>query len=468
LGERSFERILAQLSQTRTQIKRPAEKGADTNFGIPTVIGILGVLQLVKIGALAQEPQYAAVIEESKGDVFLIPTYGGGKERLDPDGSIGRVLYVGETVHLSSNASLRVRLFNHREEVVQQNGPSEYVIPENTTRVLVERLQGEVALIKSDKDPEKTSLQEAALRDLTLHGGERLQLSANAGVQLRVFFDNEEVMEKKGPDDYAVPQTSAKTDPSKVIEAVQKICGIAGRTAYGDSRTSYWRGHGSGAHGHHASAHKGSGSIGFRGGGFGPLVGGLIFDLLPNSEPLADIYSPANDSAVWPDDLKLEWCSRQKEGSIDISITDEASKRLWHENLPAQAGYQSLDSNPARLVLRSRQGKGLDLKLIYREQSTERVATVGFTVLLSGQKKALDADLAVFDAEPSPLLKHVYRAHVFAKYHLFNQVVTEYQEAFTIAPLDPTLLDAAISATHRTGDFQEERRLRDLADQKKN
>ena len=53
----------------------------------------------------------------------------------------------------------------------------------------------------------------------------------------------------------------------------------------------------------------------------------------------------------------------------------------------------------------------------------------------------------------------MFSARIFAKYEIFNQAAEEYEEALKLAPNSLSVLDATISAHHRTGNFPREEEL---------
>jgi hypothetical protein len=62
------------------------------------------------------------------------------------------------------------------------------------------------------------------------------------------------------------------------------------------------------------------------------------------------------------------------------------------------------------------------------------------------KRKKLDHELAVWDSEPDLVLRHIFRAYVFGKYEMFDQVADEYEEALRIEPRSRSLSNAAMWA----------------------
>jgi hypothetical protein len=226
------------------------------------------------------------------------------------------------------------------------------------------------------------------------------------------------------------------TDIKNIIDAVQEIAGVGGRTAFG---------------GPPAHSIISTQNIYTWGAGDTDLV----------------IFSPAPDSVVAPEQLDFQWTPAfQNAKGARLWISDDQGTELWREGVPGEglmragcSDYHSI-SPTARQALTKQENSVLFLNVeILFEGGREKRCTVRFRILSNEQKKALHADLSVWDNEPSEVLKHVFRAHVFAKYKMFNEVANEYDEALKIEPHSDSIFNAAISAHHRTGNFCREREL---------
>jgi hypothetical protein len=167
------------------------------------------------------------------------------------------------------------------------------------------------------------------------------------------------------------------------------------------------------------------------------------------------IYSPAAESVVWAENLVFRWIPQKGTGFISLVIEDENGTTLWRKDaVPDSDGI--LDSDEARKVLAKLQGE-VSLNMI--TLGGDRIE-VPFGLLSAERKGALDHDLDLWGQQENPILKHIGRACVYAKYEMFNQVADEYEKALESAPQSRTLLDAAISAHHRIGNALRETELR--------
>jgi hypothetical protein len=406
----------------------------------------------MNFGALAQEPQYAAVIQELQGEVSLIPTSGAAKQKI-PQSSVPRVLYVGETLHLDQKAHVKIVIFGGRAEEVEENGPLIYSLPAKATKGLVEAFSGEVFLITTpDAKEEKLDLEK---KDRVLHPGETLKLSPRAWAKLRVSYDDEQMLERTGPCDYTVPQPSIKTNVEKIIDEIQKISGIGGRTAFGGPPKSAIK----------TNEYQYNDYVG--------QVYALDESFATPTPDLSiwqvDVFSPAPDSAVCPKHLEFKWATREQGVPASLTILDQHEATIWSEKLEKRVFVEGVwHSAEAENVLAKHEGETVYLRLGARPEildwysghllNTYVGTTVRFRVLSPAELIALDSDLSALGKAPQ-LLKHILRARVFAKYGIFNQVADEYEEALKLAPNSRSVLQAAISAQHRTGNVWRENEL---------
>lgn len=440
---------------SQNQNRRPLKEGAHTNFGTPLALGILIVLQLANFGALAQEPQYAAVIQELTGDVFLIATHGAQGQKVDPAKSEGYVLYVGETLHLNQDAYVKISAFNHHKEVVQRKGPCDYTVPDKATRAVLQSLDGGVVLV-APRSNEPQNLKPENSKGRSFRAGDVLRLGQSASVSLDIYYDDKEVIEKTGECDYTVPQTGAGTDVEKIIDEIQKIAGIGGRTAFGGPPKS---------------------AIGTNEYQYNDFVG-QNYALPGESSATAtpdlsiwhvDVFSPAPDSAVWPEHLEFKWATREQGMPASLTILDQHEATIWSEELEKRLFIEGVwHSAEAENVLAKHEGETVYLRLVAHPEiidwysghllNTYVGTTVRFRVLSPSELKALNSDLSALGTAPQ-LLTHILRARVFEKYGMFNQVADEYEEALKLAPNSRSVLQAAISAHHRTGNVWRENEL---------
>jgi hypothetical protein len=414
----------------------------------------VAIFALQSTACWAQEPQYAAVIQKLTGNVFLIATHGAEGQKVDPANSEGHVLYVGETLHLDQDAYVKLAFFGHHEEVKQQNGPSDYTVPENATKAVIENLGGDALLVRKDGG-QTQKLNSENYRGRVVHASETIRLSASASVKLRIYYDHKEVVERTGKCDYTVPQTGPGTDVEKIIDEIQKIAGIGGRTAFGGPPKSAIRTDEYQFNDYGGQEYAPNESFAT------PTPDLSIWQV--------DVFSPAPDSAVCPEHLEFKWVTREQGMPASLTILDEHEATLWSKELAKRLFIEGVwHSAEAENVLAKHEGETVYLRLGAHPEILDSYSghllntyvgtTVRFRVLSPAKLKALNSDLSALGKAPQ-LLKHILRARVFAKYGIFNQVADEYEEALKLAPDSRSVLRAAISAHHRTGNVWRENEL---------
>jgi len=172
------------------------------------------------------------------------------------------------------------------------------------------------------------------------------------------------------------------------------------------------------------------------------------------------VYSPPDNGAVEVSGLVIRWVPSP--GYVKVQIQTLDGQDLWvADGVDGSVGQ--LDSEKVRHALRTYQAQdprgSLVLSLTGLKGNESRVM---FSLLSPASEKTLAAELAYWDTQAKGLMRHVGRAYAFSHYFLFVEAAAEYDAALLEAPRSRDLLEKAVQANHKTGNFVRENSLKEI------
>lgn len=172
------------------------------------------------------------------------------------------------------------------------------------------------------------------------------------------------------------------------------------------------------------------------------------------------ILCPASGSVVRSSHLVIHWIPFNSEKTVTIKIQTESGLELWRqERIAGTVGV--LDSDDARKKLISYQtGGGQQEMSLSMTDPDGNELRVTFTLLPLTAEQEFDHELSLWEEETNDLVRCVGRTYTFNRYHMFFEVTQEYEAALAIAPKSMDLLQAAIAAHHRIGNYIREEELK--------
>jgi len=163
------------------------------------------------------------------------------------------------------------------------------------------------------------------------------------------------------------------------------------------------------------------------------------------------LYSPADDSSVWPSHMVIRWNPPVKPGQIGLRLETEGGQRLWTQD-GMDAAAQKLDSSAARKALADFQAAGSQESLMLIMKDSEgQESRVTFFLLSRASVQELEKELARWDQVADPMLRTLGRVSEFTRRRLFVEVADAYEAALALAPESQALLASTIDAQRRIG-----------------
>ncbi len=164
------------------------------------------------------------------------------------------------------------------------------------------------------------------------------------------------------------------------------------------------------------------------------------------------VFSPANNGAVMPASFVIRWNPRPRARRVTLTIRDSQDEEVWRQEAVDNRA-NSLVSEAARRALARHRDLGGDetLKLIWQDDSGGDGYTTVFSLLSTKDEETVGAELAGWEAESDPLMRHLGRAFVYRVNWMFPQAADEYEAALKVAPASRDLLQRTILAQRDTG-----------------
>ncbi len=164
------------------------------------------------------------------------------------------------------------------------------------------------------------------------------------------------------------------------------------------------------------------------------------------------VFSPAINGAVTPASFVIRWNPRPRARRVTLTIRDSQDEALWRQEAVDNRASALVSEDARRALARYRdQGGNEELKLIWQDDSGGNGYTTPFTLLSAKEEATANAELAVWEVESDPLMRHLGRAFVYRINWMFPQAADEYEAALKVAPESRDLLQRTILAQRDTG-----------------
>lgn len=163
------------------------------------------------------------------------------------------------------------------------------------------------------------------------------------------------------------------------------------------------------------------------------------------------VFSPADGGAAVPATFAIRWNPRPRARKLALAIADDLGRELWRQD-SVEGASGRLESEGARSALSQyRETGGAGTLTLSWLGGDGGKYSVRFNLLSPEEERKLGADLALWDTEADPLMRHLGRAHVYAVNGMLPQAADEYEAALGTAPEGRDLLLRTIRAQRETG-----------------
>lgn len=175
---------------------------------------------------------------------------------------------------------------------------------------------------------------------------------------------------------------------------------------------------------------------------------------------LSPFFSPAPESAVRPSTLVLRWVPTRRLGSFSVNIKDPNQvRRIWG-NVIARGASGYLDSQELKQILtKYRHDYQTGLLVLEVEDQNGIGSQSRFSLLTAQDEESLDQELAKWNDESDPLMRHLGRVQAFFARNMFTEVAEEFEAALSETPYSRDLLLRTIQAHRDTGNTAREENL---------
>lgn len=167
----------------------------------------------------------------------------------------------------------------------------------------------------------------------------------------------------------------------------------------------------------------------------------------------SQVFAPSDHSAVTPKSFVIRLAPGAAGCTRSLTIKDVGNQLVWlQDDIKGPSGSLQFASAKRHLT-RYRNLAGLGPLTLNLDDSCRGETQVTFSLLSVKNERLLEQDLALWDKDPGPLVRHLGRASVFSSYRMYPQSADEYEAALKAAPGSRELLERAIRAHRRTGNF---------------
>jgi hypothetical protein len=167
----------------------------------------------------------------------------------------------------------------------------------------------------------------------------------------------------------------------------------------------------------------------------------------------SQVFAPSHHSAVMPESFVIRWVPGAAACTLSLTIKGVGNQLVWRQDNVIDSSGSLQSATAKRHLTRYRNLAGLGPLTLTLDDSCRGETQVTFSVLSVQNERLLEQELAFWDKEPGPLVRHLGRASAFSSYRMYPQAADEYEAALRAAPGSRDLLTKTIRAHRRTGNF---------------